>query len=126
MKTYMSLLGSQALLGGHIVLLLGLSDDGGVSLSDEEDLRARMDMHQLVAHGSIGGDSPPQTADQVIEEIDEMLQSCDFTGSMMTDRTMESVDSMYSSMRSPLPSGHSSEADMKLRQAQALAANPES
>uniref|UniRef100_A0A183FQL5 BMERB domain-containing protein n=1 Tax=Heligmosomoides polygyrus TaxID=6339 RepID=A0A183FQL5_HELPZ len=92
-----------------------LSDDGGVSLSDEEDLRARMDMHQLVAHGSIGGDSPPQTADQ----------SCDFTGSMMTDRTMESVDSMYSSMRSPLPSGHSSEADMKLRQAQALAANPE-
>ncbi|KAK6757351.1 hypothetical protein RB195_015276 [Necator americanus] len=102
-----------------------LSDDGGVSLSDEEDLRARMDMHQLVAHGSIGGDSPPQTADQVIEEIDEMLQSCDFTGSMMTDRTMESVDSMYSSMRSPLPSGHSSDADMKLRQAQALAANPE-
>ncbi|RCN36995.1 hypothetical protein ANCCAN_17116 [Ancylostoma caninum] len=85
-----------------------------------------MDMHQLVAHGSIGGDSPPQTADQVIEEIDEMLQSCDFTGSMMTDRTMESVDSMYSSMRSPLPSGHSSDADMKLRQAQALAANPES
>ncbi|VDO45070.1 unnamed protein product [Haemonchus placei] len=51
--------------------------------------------------------------------------SCDFTGSMMTDRTMESVDSMYSSMRSPLPSGHSSDADMKLRQAQALAANPE-
>ncbi|XGW05957.1 hypothetical protein V3C99_016369 [Haemonchus contortus] len=102
-----------------------LSDDGGVSLSDEEDLRARMDMHQLVSHGSISGDSPPQTADQVIEEIDEMLQSCDFTGSMMTDRTMESVDSMYSSMRSPLPSGHSSDADMKLRQAQALAANPE-
>ncbi|KAK6016228.1 FEZ-like protein [Ostertagia ostertagi] len=32
---------------------------------------------------------------------------------------------MYSSMRSPLPSGHSSDADMKLRQAQALAANPE-
>uniref|UniRef100_A0A1I7XJ35 SH3 domain-containing protein n=1 Tax=Heterorhabditis bacteriophora TaxID=37862 RepID=A0A1I7XJ35_HETBA len=44
---------------------------------------------------------------------------------MMTDRTMESVDSMYSSMRSPLPSGHSSDADIKLRQAQALASNPE-
>ncbi|KAE9417791.1 hypothetical protein Angca_003238, partial [Angiostrongylus cantonensis] len=102
-----------------------LSDDGGVSLSDEEDLRARMDMHQLVAHGSISSDSPPQTADQVIEEIDEMLQSCDFTGSMMTDRTMESVDSMYSSMRSPLPSGPLTEADMKLRQTQAFAANPE-
>ncbi|KAJ1370530.1 FEZ-like protein [Parelaphostrongylus tenuis] len=85
-----------------------LSDDGGVSLSDEEELRARMDMHQLVSHGSIGSDSPPQTADQVIEEIDEMLQSCDFTGSMMTDRTMESVDT-----------------DMKLRQAQAFVANPE-
>ncbi|VDM56476.1 unnamed protein product [Angiostrongylus costaricensis] len=89
-------------------------------------ITARMDMHQLVAHGSISSDSPPQTADQVIEEIDEMLQSCDFTGSMMTDRTMESVDSMYSSMRSPLPSGPLSEADMKLRQTQAFAANPES
>ncbi|KAK6054110.1 hypothetical protein COOONC_08389 [Cooperia oncophora] len=55
-----------------------LSDDGGVSLSDEEDLRARMDMHQLVSHGSISGDSPPQTADQVIEEIDEMLQQFNF------------------------------------------------
>ncbi|CAI4224649.1 unnamed protein product [Auanema sp. JU1783] len=101
------------------------SEDGGVSSGDEDELRHQLDMHQLVAQGSLT-DSPPQTADQVIEEIDEMLQSCDFTASMMTDRTMESVDSMYSSMRSPLPSGgHCSDADSKLRQTQALASNPE-
>uniref|UniRef100_A0A1I7XII6 FEZ-like protein n=1 Tax=Heterorhabditis bacteriophora TaxID=37862 RepID=A0A1I7XII6_HETBA len=50
------------------------SDDGGVELSDDDELRNRMDMHQLISQGSLGGDSPPQTADQVIEEIDEMLQ----------------------------------------------------
>ncbi|CAO4380673.1 unnamed protein product [Caenorhabditis nigoni] len=99
--------------------------------SDDEDLlRQQMDVHQMIGHhhGSTdtGGETPPQTADQVIEEIDEMLQSCDFTGSMMTDRTMESVDSMYSSMRSPYPSSiQSSEADIKLRSAQALVSNPD-
>ncbi|CAB3396720.1 unnamed protein product [Caenorhabditis bovis] len=110
------------------------SDDARTPMSahtddmDDDLLRQQMDVHQLVGHhehhGS-GGDTPPQTADQVIEEIDEMLQSCDFTGSMMTDRTMESVDSMYSSMRSPFPSGHSSDADVKLRTAQNLVSNPE-
>lgn len=49
------------------------SDDGGVESCDEEELRAQLDMHQLVSQGSLT-DSPPQTADQVIEEIDEMLQ----------------------------------------------------
>ncbi|PAV60404.1 hypothetical protein WR25_23742 [Diploscapter pachys] len=105
-------------------------EDGGVAdLSDEEELRHRLDMHQLISHHPNGsystGDSPPQTADQVIEEIDRMLQSCDpFNGSMMSDRTMESVDSMYSSMRSPplIQSTYDSEA--KLRQAHMFAANP--
>lgn len=48
--------------------------------SDDEDLlRQQMDVHQMIGHhhGSTdtGGETPPQTADQVIEEIDEMLQS---------------------------------------------------
>lgn len=43
----------------------------------------------------------------------------------MTDRTMESVDSMYSSMRSPLPNGQY-EMDAKLRQAVAITADRES
>lgn len=46
--------------------------------SDDEDLlRQQMDVHQMIGHhGSTdtGGETPPQTADQVIEEIDEMLQ----------------------------------------------------
>ncbi|CAI5451706.1 unnamed protein product [Caenorhabditis angaria] len=109
----------------------GTKNESGRTMdsSDDEDLlRQQMDVHQIVGHHcstDTGGDTPPQTADQVIEEIDEMLQSCDFTGSMMTDRTMESVDSMYSSMRSPFPSIQSSDADIKLRSAQALVSNPD-
>lgn len=101
------------------------SSDPGIDLSEEdEELRSALDMHQLISqHGPLL-DSPPQTADQVIEEIDQMLQSCDFSGSVMTDRTMESVDSMYSSMRSPLPNGQY-DLDAKLRQAVALAASPD-
>ncbi|KAF8387080.1 unc-76 [Pristionchus pacificus] len=108
--------------------------------SEDEDLRAALDMHQLVAQGPpMSADSPPQTADQVIEEIDQMLSSCDFTGSMMTDRTMESVDSMYSSMRSPsgtyqgagtmssmmTSSSIPAEVDAKMRQAANITAHPE-
>ncbi|CAD6192449.1 unnamed protein product [Caenorhabditis auriculariae] len=117
--------GGYEVVGSHCQTLGAGSDDGGLgSLSDEDELRHQMDVHQLISQGgSMGGDTPPQTADQVIEEIDEMLQSCDFTGSMMTDRTMESVDSMYSSMRSP--SAQCSDADVKLRHAQALVANPD-
>jgi len=47
---------------------------------------------------------PPQTADQVIEEIDEIMQqSCtsELTGS--SDVTMESADSLCSPLKSPLP-----------------------
>lgn len=43
----------------------------------------------------------------------------------MTDRTMESMDSMYSPMRSPLPNGQY-EMDIKLRQAVAITSNSES
>ncbi|GMR60013.1 hypothetical protein PMAYCL1PPCAC_30208, partial [Pristionchus mayeri] len=106
--------------------------------SEDEDLRHALDMHQLVAQGPpMSADSPPQTADQVIEEIDQMLSSCDFTGSMMTDRTMESVDSMYSSMRSPsgtypgvgtmsmMTSSIPAEVDAKMRQAANITAHPE-
>uniref|UniRef100_A0A1I7ZIE0 Fasciculation and elongation protein zeta-2-like n=1 Tax=Steinernema glaseri TaxID=37863 RepID=A0A1I7ZIE0_9BILA len=101
--------------------------DAGLDMAEEEDLRQTMDMHQLVAqHSLLSGESPPQTADQVIEEIDQMLQSCDFTGSMMTDRTMESVDSMYSSMRSPYPASNPENPESKMmKQAAALTASPE-
>ncbi|VDN03400.1 unnamed protein product [Thelazia callipaeda] len=101
-------------------------NDPGIDLleEEEEELRSALDMHQLISqHGPLS-ESPPQTADQVIEEIDQMLQSCDFSGSVMTDHTMESVDSMYSSMRSPLSSGQY-EMDIKLRQATAITSNPE-
>ncbi|CAJ0582074.1 unnamed protein product, partial [Mesorhabditis spiculigera] len=101
-------------------------DDNGVDMSDEDELRHQLDMHTLVSHGlPFAGDSPPQTADQVIEEIDEMLQSCDLTGSMMTDRTMESVDSMYSSLRSPFPSTIN-QNEMELRQRHAQLTNSDS
>uniref|UniRef100_A0A0N5AEH3 FEZ-like protein n=1 Tax=Syphacia muris TaxID=451379 RepID=A0A0N5AEH3_9BILA len=99
--------------------------ESGVDVFEEEELRASLDMHQLISQQIPLSDSPPQTADQVIEEIDQMLQSCEFSGSMMTDRTMESVDSMYSSLRSPLPSGFS-EIDMKLRQTSAITSDPQS
>ncbi|VIO98206.1 Uncharacterized protein BM_BM1893 [Brugia malayi] len=81
-------------------------------------------MHQLISQRGPLSESPPQTADEVIEEIDQMLQSCDFSGSVMTDRTMESMDSMYSSMRSPLPNGQY-DMDIKLRQAVAITSNSE-
>ncbi|VDM51125.1 unnamed protein product [Toxocara canis] len=48
--------------------------DPGVDVSEDEELRGALDMHQLICqHGPLS-DSPPQTADQVIEEIDQMLQ----------------------------------------------------
>ncbi|KAL3985391.1 FEZ-like family protein [Acanthocheilonema viteae] len=101
------------------------NSDPGIDLSEEdEDLRSALDMHQLISQRGPLSESPPQTADQVIEEIDQMLQSCDFSGSVMTDRTMESMDSMYSSIRSPLPNVQY-EMDIKLRQAVAITSNSE-
>uniref|UniRef100_A0A914UHF5 Fasciculation and elongation protein zeta 2 n=1 Tax=Plectus sambesii TaxID=2011161 RepID=A0A914UHF5_9BILA len=54
-------------------------------------------------------------------------QSCDLNSSVMTDRTMESVDSMYSSMRSPLPgcSIRDPDLDAKIKEATALASSAE-
>uniref|UniRef100_A0AC34RQR2 Fasciculation and elongation protein zeta 2 n=1 Tax=Panagrolaimus sp. JU765 TaxID=591449 RepID=A0AC34RQR2_9BILA len=69
---------------------------------DEEESRQQMDLHQLISQQMpLHGDHLPVSADQVIEEIDEIMQTCDLMHSMTTDRTAESVDSMYSSMRSP-------------------------
>ena len=74
-----------------------------------------------------------QTADQVIEEIDEIMQGSAFT--THTDHTMESVDSLYSSLKSPLaflngggavPMQRDAELDAKLKEAAALTANRES
>ncbi|CAD5231995.1 unnamed protein product [Bursaphelenchus xylophilus] len=71
---------------------------------DEEDLRHSMDLHQIIPDdNSLTSEHIPVSADQVIEEIDEIMQTCDLMRSMMTDKT-ESVDSMYSSMRSPFAS----------------------
>ncbi|VDN91489.1 unnamed protein product [Brugia pahangi] len=100
------------------------NSDLGIDLSEDEELRSALDMHQLISQRGPLSESPPQTADEVIEEIDQMLQSCDFSGSVMTDRTMESMDSMYSSMRSPLPNGQY-DMDIKLRQAVAITSNSE-
>lgn len=67
-----------------------------------------MDLHTMISDDvHINGDHPPVSADQVIEEIDEILQTSDLIRSMTTDRTVESVDSMYSSMRSPFTASSS-------------------
>lgn len=50
--------------------------DPGIDVSDDEELREVLDMHQLVYQQGPPSDSPPQTAEQVIEEIDQMLQVC--------------------------------------------------
>uniref|UniRef100_A0AC35TGD9 FEZ-like protein n=1 Tax=Rhabditophanes sp. KR3021 TaxID=114890 RepID=A0AC35TGD9_9BILA len=105
------------------------SSDCSYDANEEEDLRQQLDFHQLVSHNlSLSNELPPLSADQVIEEIDEMIQSCDLLASMTTDRTMESVDSMYSSMKSPfLNSSTQSSTDMdhKMRQASAIASTTE-
>ncbi|VDN23123.1 unnamed protein product [Gongylonema pulchrum] len=43
-------------------------------MSEDEELRSALDMHQLISQHAPLSESPPQTADQVIEEIDQMLQ----------------------------------------------------
>uniref|UniRef100_A0A914CAI3 Fasciculation and elongation protein zeta-2 n=2 Tax=Acrobeloides nanus TaxID=290746 RepID=A0A914CAI3_9BILA len=102
------------------------SSDAGYDQAEEEELRQSMDLHQLISQQvHISGESPPISADQVIEEIDEIMQTGDLIRSMTTtDRTIESVDSMYSSMRSPYESSHA-EVDMKLKSNAALDVTPE-
>lgn len=51
--------------------------DAGLDMSeDDEELRQALDMHQLITepHSAHSYDSVPQTAEQVIEEIDEIMQ----------------------------------------------------
>ncbi|KAH7725099.1 UNC-76 protein [Aphelenchoides avenae] len=82
--------------------------DAGYDPHEEDELRQSMDLHTMISDDvHINGDHPPVSADQVIEEIDEILQTSDLIRSMTTDRTVESVDSMYSSMRSPFTASSS-------------------
>ncbi|CEF62406.1 Unc-76 [Strongyloides ratti] len=105
------------------------NSDNGYDLNDEEDIRQQLDFHQLVTQNlSLPNEIPPVSADQVIEEIDEMIQSCDLLASMTTDRTMESVDSMYSSMRSPYTGSSinsQNEVDSKMKQASVITSTTE-
>uniref|UniRef100_A0A914YMC8 Fasciculation and elongation protein zeta-2 n=1 Tax=Panagrolaimus superbus TaxID=310955 RepID=A0A914YMC8_9BILA len=90
---------------------------------DEEDYRQAMDLHQLISHQlNLHGENPPISADEVIEEIDEIMQTCDLIHSMTTDRTNDSsADSMYSSMRSPFTStSQNTECDYKFKHTAAL------
>lgn len=52
-----------------------LPDEGAHCNSDEEELRQSMDLHQMMSENiTLNSDSLPVSADQVIEEIDEMMQ----------------------------------------------------
>ncbi|KAI1720763.1 FEZ-like protein domain-containing protein [Ditylenchus destructor] len=102
------------------------TDDAGYDPHEEEELRQSMDLHQLISeHIHIEGESPPLSADQVIEEIDEMMQACDFLRSSSTDKTIESVDSMYSSMKSPFTSSSQAETEFKLKHNAAMSVTKE-
>lgn len=106
-----------------------LPDEGVHCNSDEEELRQSMDLHQMISENiSLNHETQPVSADQVIEEIDEMMhvsdkkrkakmssafifQTHDLMRSMTTDRTGES-DSFYSSVRSPFTASQA-ETDFK-------------
>jgi hypothetical protein len=100
------------------------ADDAGYD--DEEEIQNAMDFHHLIiSHQlNLNGENPPISADEVIEEIDEIMQTCDLIHSMTTDRTAESssADSMYSSMRSPFTSTSqgTTECDYKFKHTAAL------
>jgi hypothetical protein len=101
------------------------ANDAGYHDDEEEHtLQQSMDFHQLISHQlNLHGENPPITADEVINEIDEIMQTCDLIHSMTTDRTNESssADSMYSSMRSPFTStSQTTESDYKFKHTAAL------
>ncbi|KAE9548474.1 hypothetical protein FO519_008317 [Halicephalobus sp. NKZ332] len=97
------------------------TSDAGFDPNDEEDLRQQMDLHQLISQQiPLNGEHPPVSADEVIEEIDEIMQTCDLMHSVTTDRTIESVDSMYSSMKSPFTSSQQNDSEFKIKQSMAL------
>lgn len=98
-----------------------VNSDAGFDPHDEEDVRQQMDLHQLISQQvPLNGEHPPVSADEVIEEIDEIMQTCDLMHSVTTDRTIESVDSMYSSMKSPFTSSQQTESEYKMKQNMAL------
>jgi len=98
-----------------------MNSDAGFDPHDEEDVRQQMDLHQLISQQvPLNGEHPPVSADEVIEEIDEIMQTCDLMHSVTTDRTIESVDSMYSSMKSPFTSSQQTESEYKMKQNMAL------
>ena len=98
-----------------------VTSDAGFDPNDEEDIRQQMDLHQLISQQMpLNGEHPPVSADEVIEEIDEIMQTCDLMHSVTTDRTIESVDSMYSSMKSPFTSSQQTESEYKMKQNMAL------
>lgn len=56
-------------------MYLQLPDEG--TEVDEEELRQNMDLHQMISENTTlnhDGDGPPVSAEQVIEEIDEIMQ----------------------------------------------------
>lgn len=54
-------------------------DEGALCNSgDEEELRQNMDLHQMISENlTINHDSPPVSAEQVIEEIDQIFNVSD-------------------------------------------------
>uniref|UniRef100_A0A915EQC4 Fasciculation and elongation protein zeta-2 n=1 Tax=Ditylenchus dipsaci TaxID=166011 RepID=A0A915EQC4_9BILA len=102
------------------------TEDAGYDPHEEEEMRQSMDLHQLISEQMLSeGENLPLTADQVIEEIDEIMEACDLMRSMTTEKTAESVDSMYSSMKSPFTSTSQADNDFKLKHAAALSVTDE-
>lgn len=107
----------------------GRSFDAGCECDDEEELQEALDFHHLISeHIQVEGEIPPISAEQVIEEIDEMMQSCDMMRSTsgITEHNIIdgcSIDSMYSSMKSPFNttmSSQTTDSDFKLKHNAAL------
>ncbi|KRX89661.1 Fasciculation and elongation protein zeta-2 [Trichinella pseudospiralis] len=70
--------------------------------NSDDELGDSLDYHDMVVSSVSPYGSSPQTAEQVIEEIDEIMQQSgisELTGT--SDVTMDSVDSMYSPLKPP-------------------------
>lgn len=50
-----------------------------LDLSEDEELTQAFDLHSLIVTSETHHDPPPQTADEVIEEIDEIMQVIGFS-----------------------------------------------
>ncbi|KAK7926248.1 hypothetical protein WMY93_008558 [Mugilogobius chulae] len=71
-----------------------------VEVSDDEELREQLDMHSMIITSLT--DEPLQTADQVIEEIEEMMQESPDTATK-TPHSLTSPCSLWRSSASPAP-----------------------